>query len=538
MKVAKAVLRQFLGGLIVLVSMLVALELAQAATFTVNSTDDAGDSSPGDGMCATGGGVCTLRAAIEEANALAGSDTIDFSVTGVIMVGTSLTIDPANGSDSLTVSGPGPASLAVDGGGTAQVFVVGSVFAGATVEISGLTIQNGSAANGGGLVNFSMDGTTVLTNVALSGNAATTGGIGGAIANFLGTLALTNVTVNDNSADFGGGVFNNTGNTMTLTNVTLSNNSVRVAGGGIYNVGTMTLTNVTISGNSATWDGAGGGIFNFGTLTLQSTIVANSTGSDCPVLFAGGAPTSLGYNLDSDGSCALDPGLGDLPATDPLLAPLADNGGPTRTHALCTAVGEPDASCTGPSPAIDTGSPDCPPPDTDQRGVSRAQDGNGDGVAACDIGAYEVSVQKIVVTIDIRPFSSRNSVFPRSPWSVLSVAVLATADFDVKAVDAASVRFGPSGAAPIQVAFRDVNGDRVPDMVLFFRTSHTGIQCGDASASLTGQTVNAAAFEGSDSVNTVGCKSQHSLHKKHVKHVKHLKHVKHVKYAKHVRHFD
>ena len=87
--------------------------------------------------------------------------------------------------------------------------------------------------------------------------------------------------------------------------------------------------------------------------------------------------SSSGHNLDSDGSCGLS-GPGDLPNTDALLGLLADNGGPTQTHALLAG-----------SPAIDAGD-NAACPATDQRGVARPQDGDGDGAAVCDIGAYEL----------------------------------------------------------------------------------------------------------------------------------------------------
>ncbi|MBI2361119.1 MAG: hypothetical protein HYV04_19810 [Deltaproteobacteria bacterium] len=399
-----------------------------------------------------------------------------------------LVINPAFLSGALAISGPGPSLLAVDGGGAVQVFMVNTAVFGAMVDISGLTIQNGfSAGQGGAVFNSNTSGTTTFTDVAMRNNSA--GGFGGAIFNSSGTLVLKGVTVEGNSAIFGGGIINV--GTMSLTNVTLSDNAAR-GGGAIYNIAAMTLINATLSGNSASMAGFGGGILNGGTLRLKNTIVANSlSGSDCaPVA---GALLSDGYNLDSDGSCALG-AASDLPNTNPLLGPLADNGGPTMTHALMDG-----------SPAIDAGSPDCPPPATDQRGVARPQDGNGDGASACDIGAYEVTVQSVTVPIDIKPGSFPNSVNPRSR-GVVPVAILTTPDFDATMVDSVTVGFGPSRAAPVHVAIEYADGDDLPDMVLHFRTEQTGIQCGDTSAALAGKTFDGTAFEGSDSINTAGCK--------------------------------
>ena len=111
---------------------------------------------------------------------------------------------------------------------------------------------------------------------------------------------------------------------------------------------------------------------NGGSLTLVNAIIANNTGGDC--LFA---VSSLGHNLDSDGTCNLT-ATGDLSNTDPLLGPLQDNGGPTFTHTLLPG-----------SPAIDAipleacTDKDGNPITTDQRGVLRPQG------AACDLGAFE-----------------------------------------------------------------------------------------------------------------------------------------------------
>src|SRR5207247_2178651 len=92
---------------------------------------------------------------------------------------------------------------------------------------------------------------------------------------------------------------------------------------------------------------------------------------------AGSGFVSLGHNISSDGSCELT-AAGDLTDTDPKLGPLENNGGLTATQALLPA-----------SPAIDAGD-DSGCPDTDQRGAPRPVDGNGDGIAACDIGAFEL----------------------------------------------------------------------------------------------------------------------------------------------------
>jgi hypothetical protein len=124
-------------------------------------------------------------------------------------------------------------------------------------------------------------------------------------------------------------------------------------GAGVFQDGTnptLSMTNVTVTGNSAP---TGSGI---------------SIDTGC----SGGAPISLGFNLDAGASCALA-GQGDRSGADPLLGPLADNGGGTDTMAL------------GPgSPAIDAGG-NCPPPATDQRGIARPLG------AACDVGAFEAA---------------------------------------------------------------------------------------------------------------------------------------------------
>jgi hypothetical protein len=167
-----------------------------------------------------------------------------------------------------------------------------------------------------------------------------------------------------------------------IVNSTLSGNvSTAWHGGGIFHTdGQMSIINSTITENVAPGGTAAGIVSaDFGGLapviTLTNTIVAgNITGTSCAVVnFGGGAANvvSAGYNIDSDNSCNLN-ATGDQPTSDPMLGPLADNGGPTLTHALQAG-----------SAAIDSAD-DAVCPATDQRGVSRPQG------AACDVGAYEL----------------------------------------------------------------------------------------------------------------------------------------------------
>src|SRR6266542_23059 len=239
----------------------------------------------------------------------------------------------------------------------------------AHATLASVTIRgNAASISGGGIYN---DGATAtLTDVTFTGNSASSGG---GIYNHGGAIAtLTNVTLAANSAANGGGIFNNQAS-ATLTNVTLSGNSA-LNGGGIENSSgaSATLTNVTLSGNSAS--NGGGAIDTAGaTLGLKNTIVADSpSGANCS-----GPLTTQGHNLDSGDTCGFDTELKDQINVDPKLKSLAANGGFTQTHALGKS-----------SAAIDNGTNSgCPA--TDQRGVARPIDGNGDGKVRCDVGAYE-----------------------------------------------------------------------------------------------------------------------------------------------------
>jgi len=238
-------------------------------------------------------------------------------------------------------------------------------------SLSSVTFSANSATMRGGAI-YNDDSSPQLSDVTFIGNTATTSG--GAMFNEDSFPVLNSVLFSSNTAtgDFGsGGGMSNSYSSPILTNVTFSGNSAVYYGGGMVNDDSSpTMTNVTFIGNSA---GNGGGMANLYSSTKP--VVTNSIlwGNTPDQIFNQPLSTVTITYSDVQGGWA---GTGNINA-DPLLGPLADNGGFTQTHAL------------GPgSPAIDTGHPsNCPA--TDQRGVIRPIDGDGLNGPRCDMGAYE-----------------------------------------------------------------------------------------------------------------------------------------------------
>lgn len=305
------------------------------ANLNVDTTSDSPDAKPGDGQCVSKAGGCTLRAAIEEANATTMADTINvppgtyaltvastggpnFAQSGVLFL---------NG--EVQILGGDAASTIVDGGGKSRVFETEKD---STISLMGLTVQNGLAdgANGAGILNRGHlkladlvikgnrakgdplnasgggagianadTGTATLLNVRVEGNTAD--GRGGGIAN-AGELQIMNSTISGNASltDDGGGIVNegvlslllsdvstnraksgagidNIKGSVKLTDSTLAENAASSDGGAVFNSGTITAVNTTISGNTA--GGTGGGIANRaeGTVTLNNATVAGNT---------------------------------------------------------------------------------------------------------------------------------------------------------------------------------------------------------------------------------------------------------------------
>jgi predicted outer membrane repeat protein len=273
-----------------------------------------------------------------------------------------------------TISG----NSAADGGG---IMDYGGTMTLTSCTISGNSASGGSSTSSGGGIDNSQ-GLATLTNCTVSGNSATT--YGGGISGDSGTTVLKNCTVSGNSAKYGGGVNIGPFGTGNLTSCTVSGNSAPFGAGlfigsnislyyGPTNYGTATLTNCTVSGNHGF---AGGGVYNQGALNLGNTIVArNSASYGGPDVFAIlMAVNSAGHNLigatdDSTGWVASDLTGTVAAPLNPLLAPLGNYGGPTRTMALLPG-----------SPAIDAGAATGAPV-ADQRGKGR--------VGPVDIGAFE-----------------------------------------------------------------------------------------------------------------------------------------------------
>ncbi|MBI4518975.1 MAG: right-handed parallel beta-helix repeat-containing protein [Deltaproteobacteria bacterium] len=399
-------------------------------TFTVDTTADGADVAPGDGLCATSGGACTLRAAIQEAEARAVGDAISLPAGTYVLVQGFLDLGATSTNQPLLIMGAGAGLTILDGGGLDSVIVVRGA---TTATVRGITVQNGMpggiensgtltiedctitgnhGAAGGGILNW---GTLTVRRCVISGNASegdgggigndgaadiaieestiagntAIGGGGGGLSHIgYGTLTVQHTTISGNTANNGGGVF--TYAAATFGNVTISGNQAQGFGGGLYATpgvfAGVTLNNCTVTNNRADSDnnanGEGGGLFTMvaNELGVSNSIVAGNNGPigpDCSVGFLSGGRNLIGNASD----CAISVygGGPDLLNVDPKLGSLQDNGGLTFTHALLSG-----------SPAIQGGARFTDPivnpcEATDQRGLSRPQG------PFCDIGAFEAT---------------------------------------------------------------------------------------------------------------------------------------------------
>ncbi len=221
------------GGLVLwsLVPTTAAAAHSSGFVFQVDSTADVHDANPGDGLCQTSVGTCTLRAALEEADALPAGSTITVDVPA----GTyDLTLGGlAATANDVTISGAGRTVTVVSAGGASRDLFVG---AGATVTVESLTITGGNAGNAGYGGGIESAGSLTVDRSVISGNEATAGG---GLTNAGGTLVVTRSEVSDNTGvDYGGGGINNGGilnepGTLTVVHSTLDDNVSGGDGGAI-----------------------------------------------------------------------------------------------------------------------------------------------------------------------------------------------------------------------------------------------------------------------------------------------------------------
>jgi hypothetical protein len=294
--------------------------------------------------------------------------------SGVLLLNSNATIDAS----AL------PGGIRIDGNQATRIFTVAS---GVSVTLNSLVLRNayaGANVSGGAIVNL---GALTLNSCTLQGNLAGGNAVGGAIWNS-GPLTLMSCTFAANTAGLGGAAIYNYSNCVAV-NSTFSGNTASTGNGGAIDNSlgaTLNLLQCTVSSNSAA--GAGGGINNNSSqLNITNSIIAGNNASQAADInnASGSTVTSGGSNIvQSLAGPGTVNGSASIIAADPLLAPLANYGGPTQTMPPQTQ-----------SPAIDAGvSSAAAGLSYDQRGPGYPRLVGG----AVDIGAVEAAINPYVFT--------------------------------------------------------------------------------------------------------------------------------------------
>ena len=307
----------------------------------------------------------SLREAIAYAGTLPGADVVTFNPAlsgatitltgGVSLTGDAdgVTIDAIALGSGLTIASTGANRPVLN---TGKLTLRG-------LKLTGAALTGGSG--GGGVYSNNM---LELDRCTVSGNSAPFGG--GALFND-GTATVTRCTFSGNSGGTGGAIYNNAG-TLTVVQSTIAGNSATTSNS-IYNNAALTLRHCTVAGNSSTISNAAGR-----TLTIENSIFDGGNAFTSDIENAG-VLTRVGANLTQSGAMNVGGGSDSGPAFifgPAMLSALGDFGGPTRTRpplpgsaAIDAAVGSVEAS--------------------DQRGVARPIDGDGNSSAIADLGAVE-----------------------------------------------------------------------------------------------------------------------------------------------------
>lgn len=247
----------------------------------------------------------------------------------------------------------------------------GGIFsAGGIATLEEMTLSNNTAIYAGGAVALDETSRFTFTSGTFSRNKSANGRGGAFWIRESSRATINQSTLFANSATYGGAIITYNGGSALLTNTTVSANSAALGGGFLpFNTGRVVLTNATVANNRAS--DSGGGLFaaSGGSVTLRNSIVADSpTGDDCN--FYNATISSDTASIIESGGC-----VSAARKSDPKLEPLADNGGPTLTHALSAGSLALNAGILANCPSID------------QRGELRGID---DGF--CDVGAFEYNI--------------------------------------------------------------------------------------------------------------------------------------------------
>jgi len=391
--------------------------------FTVTNTGDSGSGS--------------LRQAVLDTNFHPGADLISFSSLFSSPQVITLTTGQLSVADVLTISGPGAQLLTISGHKQSRIIDISTAPTSTPVNLSGMTLTSGqapgsggailgtnqlltvddalltnntSSGNGGAICLSASGASTVLQRCIVSDNSAK---YGGGLYSF-GLLSLDGCIVTNNRSGGGGGIAAINGvqfTSLTIRNSVVANNTVSgvgtgggailiidgyyaalvvenstlsgntaFIGGGICTFspmlnGTLQVRNSTIAHNTALLDGGG---ITFQKVSLVSSVVSKNISGSSPdfYVYPGGIVSAANSSIFSKTGITNFTDLGgNRPfGEEPLLAPLADNGGSTLTHALLPG-----------SPLINAGSNPAGLT-TDQRGDGFARVFN----TGADIGAYEL----------------------------------------------------------------------------------------------------------------------------------------------------
>ncbi len=373
------------------------------ADFSVQSTQDASDDNPGNGVCHTAvqNFPCTLRAAIDEANAATGPTTI-YVPAGhyTISKPASGFLDNANGdfvfngNYPVTIVGAGADKTILDGGQLDRVLSSYTALA-----LHGLTITNGKTGFGAGI--YADAGGLLVDRARITANL-------GAQGNGILIRAGNNVSVVDSSIDGntsngtggeggGAGIFASIGSALSVFNSTISGNYSHAAAGGIFNDGgTVSIAFSTIANNTQYFsaiNGAGvaSGV-NGGTWQITNSIIANNKVAQGANLLDSDCATTLqiaGHTLVRDASGCTFGGQANKAhtAVDPLLTQLLMQGGTTPTQAPFPAS-PVHYYISQPADCVDVQGHQIL---VDQRDMPRPTFGYGNPLNGgyCDIGAFQ-----------------------------------------------------------------------------------------------------------------------------------------------------